>query len=483
MSATISLTQQDVLNAWPNRLWNTHFYGIGQKYRGKVRDNYLDPKNGQRVIISTDRLSAFDRIITAIPFKGQLLNQLSGFWFEKTRHIAPNHVVSVPDPNVTITQECTSLPIEVIARAYITGSAWRDYARGERQKSGVPLPNGLRKNEKLAETILTPSTKEDFGIHDEDISREKILADKIVDKDVYEQMEEYTLKLFGYVARHCAKNGLILVDTKVEYGLDADGRLVVIDEIFTQDSSRFWLLEPYEELFEAGDDQEQLDKEFIRQPLLKTGFKGDGEKPKLKDEEFAELMPRYVTSFEKLTGEAFQPADYATSIDGRIAANLAKEGYDTDKYAVVPIIMGSDTDMPYAEKIGVEIKKWNVNVEYHIASAHKAPKWLMPKIDALGEREDVYGIVTLAGLSNGLGPVTGAHSGLPVVTTSPTDTKTARYEHEVMSAALTPSYAPVGFVGGKPINVALQALKHIGSSMPDLRKDIKFYLDANGGRL
>ncbi|GAH00813.1 unnamed protein product, partial [marine sediment metagenome] len=241
----------------------TNFSSLGELYKGKVRDNYI--KGDTRIIIATDRLSAFDRVITTIPFKGQMLNQISSFWFEKTKNLVKNHIIAIPDPNVAVVHQCEMIPVEMIVRAYITGTAWRSYTKGE-TTSGIVLPSGLNKNQKLDDIILTPSTKAESG-HDIYISRDKILKDKIVDKDIYLQMEEAAVKLFNFGQDYCNKNGLILVDTKYEFGLK-DGELLLIDEIHTQDSSRFWMLESYEERFENDEEPEILDKEVFRGWLM-----------------------------------------------------------------------------------------------------------------------------------------------------------------------------------------------------------------------
>ncbi|MHA2121512.1 MAG: phosphoribosylaminoimidazolesuccinocarboxamide synthase, partial [Promethearchaeota archaeon] len=226
-------------------LKETDFLNLGSLYRGKVRDNYI--KDDKRIIIATDRLSAFDRVITTIPFKGQMLNQVSSFWFEKTKNIVNNHILEIPDPSVSVVHQCQTIPVEIVVRAYITGTAWRNYVKGE-HTSGIILPKGLVKNQKLEEILVTPSTKAVSG-HDIYISKEQIINDKMVNKEIYNEMEEAAIKLFQYGQEYCKKNGLIMVDTKYEFGLK-DGNLLVIDEIHTQDSSRFWILESYSDLFE-----------------------------------------------------------------------------------------------------------------------------------------------------------------------------------------------------------------------------------------
>ncbi|MFX0021581.1 MAG: phosphoribosylaminoimidazolesuccinocarboxamide synthase [Candidatus Hermodarchaeota archaeon] len=304
----------------------TEFLNLGELYRGKVRDNYI--KKDKRIIIATDRLSAFDRVITTIPFKGQMLNQVSSFWFEKTKDIVKNHIIDVPDPNVSVVHQCDTVPVEVIVRGYLTGSMWRDYIKGK-STSGIMPPKGLKKNQKFEEIIVTPSTKAESG-HDIYLSREKILKQGLVEKDIYEQMEEAALKLFNFGQKFCEKNGLILVDTKYEFGLK-EGELMVIDEIHTQDSSRFWILDTYNKKFEAGDDPDILDKEIFRGWLMETyptifpDIKPDEEIPPISEEIKIELAKRYMRSFNKITGKEFQAE--VSDVKERIYENLKEANY------------------------------------------------------------------------------------------------------------------------------------------------------------
>jgi phosphoribosylaminoimidazole-succinocarboxamide synthase len=304
----------------------TNFTKLGKLYKGKVRDNYI--KEDKRIIIATDRLSAFDRVITTIPFKGQILNQISSFWFEKTKNLVKNHIISIPDPNVSVVHQCETLPIEIIIRAYITGTAWRNYLKGE-ATSGIMLLKGLEKNQKLEEVLVTPSTKAISG-HDIYISKEQIIEDKIVEKDIYEEMEQAALKLFRFGQDYCEKNGLIMVDSKYEFGIK-DGELIVIDEIHTQDSSRFWVLESYKDKFEKGEEPEILDKEIFRGWLMKTypeifpDIKPEDNIPPISDDIKVELTKRYMRSYEKITGIEF-PAEVA-DVNQRIHDNLKQAGY------------------------------------------------------------------------------------------------------------------------------------------------------------
>ena len=309
-----------------NTLDETNFTSLGKLYKGKVRDNYIQEE--RRVIIATDRLSAFDRVITTIPFKGELLNRVSSFWFEKTKHIIRNHIIEVPDPNVAVVHQCEMIPIEMIVRAYITGSAWRNYQKGE-PTSGIQLSKGLRKNQKLENVLLTPSTKAETG-HDIYISREKILGEGIVDKDIYEQIEESALKLFEFGQSYCEKHGLILVDTKYEFGLK-NGELMAIDEIHTQDSSRFWIFDSYEDRFEKGEEPEILDKEIFRGWLMESypeifpNIKPHQDIPPITDEIKINLAKRYIRSYEKITGLEFNPN--IANVQQRIHDNLKKANY------------------------------------------------------------------------------------------------------------------------------------------------------------
>jgi phosphoribosylaminoimidazole-succinocarboxamide synthase len=304
----------------------TNFASLGELYTGKVRDNYI--KKDIRIIIATDRLSAFDRVITTIPFKGELLNRVSSFWFEKTKDIVKNHIIEIPDPNVAVVHQCEMIPIEMIVRAYITGSAWRNYTK-KVPTSGIELPSGLRKNQKLDKVLLTPSTKAEMG-HDIYISREQILKEKMVDKEIYEQIEDAALKLFEFGQKYCRKNGLILVDSKYEFGMK-NGELMVIDEIHTQDSSRFWILDSYEERFEHNDEPEILDKEIFRGWLMDTyphifpNIKPDQEIPPISDEIKIELAKRYMKSYEKITGLEFEAT--VSNVQKRIYDNLKKANY------------------------------------------------------------------------------------------------------------------------------------------------------------
>ncbi len=282
------------------------------RYDGKVRDCYIDRERGERVIVVTDRLSAFDAVVGTIPFKGQVLNQLATFWFEHTKAIAPNHMRRVPDPNVMVARECTPLPVELVMRAYLTGvtstSIWKAYENGARTFCGHALPDGMRKNEPLPQAILTPSTKAAKGDHDVSVSKDELLAMGRISPAHFETAATIAEALFAAGRAHAAKQGLILADTKYEMGLDASGAIVVIDEIHTPDSSRYWYAEDYEQRLARGEEPRSLDKEFVRRWLAgEAKWSGDGPPPAMPDEIRVEAARRYIASYELVTGTAFQP--------------------------------------------------------------------------------------------------------------------------------------------------------------------------------
>jgi len=281
--------------------------------RGKVRDWFGLP-DGRRALVTTDRLSAFDRILTTIPFKGQVLNQLSAFWFEVTADIIPNHILSVPDPNVSVVRECTLLPVEVIVRGYITGvtstALWYRYSLGERHIYGYHFPDGLRKNEQLPEPIITPTTKGGAGEHDERLTCAEVVERRLMDADTWEQVQAAALAIFKRGQELARRGGLILVDTKYEFGRAPDGTLMLIDEVHTPDSSRFWLADSYEERVAQGEEPENFDKEFLRLWYAERGYRGDGEPPAATEGLIVQVSERYIALYEKLTGQTFQPAPY-----------------------------------------------------------------------------------------------------------------------------------------------------------------------------
>lgn len=320
------LTHSQLIDAIPHALHAVNLPGCGPRQAGKVRDIYLPPTlPGQRVLVTTDRVSAFDRVLGVIPFKGQVLNQLSGWWFEQTRDIVANHVVSLPDPNVTIAREVAPLPVEVVVRGYITGvtktSLWYLYEQGERQPYGIPLTEGLRKNDPLPTPVITPTTKATAGGHDERITRDEIVARGLVAAPLWEEVERVALALFGRGQAVAKQAGLLLVDTKYEFGLH-NGRLMLIDELHTPDSSRFWTLESYTAT--AGREPHNFDKEFLRAWFAEQGYRGEGTPPSMPPDFVAQVAARYIAACEQITGEAFQPGEQPVA--ERVARALATCG-------------------------------------------------------------------------------------------------------------------------------------------------------------
>ena len=303
----------------------TDFNFPGQKsvYHGKVREVYAI-NDELLVMIATDRLSAFDVVMPkGIPYKGQILNQIATKFRAQTQDIVPNWLIATPDPNVAVGHLCTPFKVEMVIRGYLSGHAGREYAAGKRILCGVAMPDGMKENDKFPEPIITPATKADNGAHDEDISREDIIAKGIVSEEDYIQLENYTRALFQRGTEIAAKRGLILVDTKDEFGKTKDGKIVLIDEIHTPDSSRYFYAEGYEQRQEKGEAQKQLSKEFVRQWLISQGFQGkEGQEvPFMSDEYIESISERYIELYENIMGEPFVKAD-VTDINQRIEKNV-----------------------------------------------------------------------------------------------------------------------------------------------------------------
>jgi phosphoribosylaminoimidazole-succinocarboxamide synthase len=296
-------------------------------YRGKVRDNY-DLPDGRRIIIATDRLSAFDRIITAIPLKGQALTQIARFWFNATRDVCPNHVIDYPDPNVLVCRRLAIMPVEIVVRDYLTGttgtSIWPMYRAGRREIYGIHLPEGLRENEKLPATIITPTTKAADGGHDEPITPDEITGRGLLTQQQWRTVAELALGLFALGREIAAERGLILVDTKYEFGFDAAGRIILADEIHTPDSSRYWLADSYEQRFAAGRPPESLDKDFVRRWVSERCDPYRDPIPAIPREVILEAARIYIEVYETITGESFVVPRPDIPALARIRANLAR---------------------------------------------------------------------------------------------------------------------------------------------------------------
>lgn len=321
-----------ILESIPLALRTVNISKLGKKHQGKVRDFYI--LGSKRVIITTDRLSAFDRVLGSFPYKGQALNQLSEFWFNKTSDVIQNHMISVPDPNVMIVKNCTLIPIEMVVRGYITGvtdtSIWGSYNKGERIIYGIKFPDGLKKNQKLQTPVITPTTKAESG-HDERLTEKDVLNGAVKFKNgekvspaLWKQMKKATIEIFEKGQEICNKAGIILVDTKYEFGLEKSGKLILIDEVHTPDSSRFWVKKSYLERFKKGKEPENFDKEFLRIWYAQRGYKGDGNPPQMLADFMAQVSKRYISIYEKITGKKFKAYEYP--IEKRIKENLALKG-------------------------------------------------------------------------------------------------------------------------------------------------------------
>lgn len=295
---------------------------LGTRYSGKVRENFT--RAGERIIIVTDRVSAFDVVLGTIPFKGQVLNTVAKYWFDRTREVFPNHLLSVPDAQAMRVIECEPVPVEMVVRGYLTGvsstSIWRAYERGERTFCGHRLQEGMHKHQRLPANLVTPSTKAPKGEHDESVSKDQLFERGLVTPELFEVLERKCLALFALGQAHAATRGLILVDTKYELGRTPAGDIVLIDEIHTPDSSRYWYADTYEDAVRQGGDPKALDKEYVRRWLVEHGFDGHGAPPPLPDDVRIEAARRYIEICEQLTGSAFTP-DQRPPL-ARLAANL-----------------------------------------------------------------------------------------------------------------------------------------------------------------
>lgn len=313
------LTHEQLLKAVPHAIRTVDLPNWGPKVQGKVRDIY--GTEDQRALITTDRVSAFDRVLGFIPYKGQVLNQLSAWWFEQLEDIVANHMVAVPDPNVMVVHTARPLPVEVIVRGYITGvtdtSLWTLYERGERQPYGIPLPDGLQKNDALPAPIITPTTKAERGEHDQRLTREQIIEEEIVPPALWEKVEDVALAIFKRGQAVARQAGLILVDTKYEFGLIGN-RLTLIDEVHTPDSSRYWVADSYG----GGATPENYDKEFLRKWFAQQGYRGEGEPPQMPAAFVARVAERYIGAYERLTGTTFKPGELPAA--DRIYRNLER---------------------------------------------------------------------------------------------------------------------------------------------------------------
>lgn len=316
------VSTQKIIQSIPTALKQTKFKNLGERKQGKVRDTYIQPD--KRIIITTDRQSAFDKVLGFIPYKGAVLNQLSEYWFDITKKIIPNHILAIPDPNISVVKNCQVVPIEMVVRSYITGvtdtSIWGSYEKGERIIYGIKFPDGLKKNQKLPKPVITPTTKAESG-HDERLTEKEILKKRVASEKLWRQMKKAALALFDKGTKVCDKAGIILADTKYEFGL-LDGKLVLIDEIHTPDSSRFWIKKTYKERFKKGLEPESYDKEELRIWFKNHGYKGEGKPPKMPPEFIAKMSKLYIGIYEKITGKKFKSFNYP--VEKKIEENIKK---------------------------------------------------------------------------------------------------------------------------------------------------------------
>lgn len=420
---------------------------LNKIHSGKVRDSFrIDEKT--RMIIATDRLSSFDSVLeTLIPGKGAILNSLATFWFEKTKDIIDNHLIESIHPNISLVKEAKPIKLEMIVRAYITGSAWRKYQKGSRELSGQKVPNGLKKNQPFPTPMVTPTTKEKS---DREITEKEIIAEKWTTKKRYNEMKEISLKLFKRGQKLLSEKGIILVDTKYEFGLIGN-KLILIDEIHTPDSSRFWSAEDYKK---DPSKVEQIDKEFVRNYLMKN--KIDGQYPtKLPGKIVKETQKRYNNIFMIITGEKLNN-DIDNTID-KMKNVLVKQKFMKDGF--VAIIMGSKSDLPFSKKIKEEIEKYNIFVDMRIVSAHKNGENISEIASEYNNSIEPGAVIAVAGRSNGLGGALSANLNIPVFNCPPFKDKIDMLTN-VNSSLMMPSNTPAATVID-PKNAALVSLRSL----------------------
>lgn len=422
---------------------------LGAAQSGKVREAWRLP-GGKRVLVTTDRVSAFDRVLGTIPFKGQVLNQLSAWWFERLRPIARHHMVAVPDPNVMVVRDAEPLPVEVIVRGFLTGvtstSLWTMYERGVERPYGLDLPKGMRKDDRLPTPVVTPTTKAGKGQHDAPLSGAEVVAQGLVPEALWKKVEATALALFAEGQRVAEAAGLLLVDTKYEMGF-VDGELTLIDEVHTPDSSRYWVKDAWEARTPERP-PEHLDKELLRKELAAIGYRGDGPPPALNDDMRVRLAARYIELFERLTGTTFAAA---TGGRARIEAALSRP--------LVPILMGSKSDLDHGMKVKTALEGFGIAGELRVASAHKSPGLLLEVLDGYeaDPRPKIY--VAIAGRSNALSGMLCAAVSAPVVSCPPYSDRFAGAD--VFSSLRMPSFVAPALVLD-PENAAFFCAKVFG---------------------
>ena len=435
-------------------------------HRGKVRDSLRAP-SGDRLIIVTDRLSAFDSVLeTAILHKGAVLNGLANFWFDQTQHIIPNHVIKLVDANAMLVKEAQPIKVEMVVRQYLTGSIWRGYEAGQRTFSGVTVPDGLTKNQPFPQAIVTPTTKEDS---DREITPDNLVSEGWVSRELYDQMAVKSLMLFAVGSRLLAEKGIILVDTKYEFGL-LEGKLILIDEMHTPDSSRFWAADDYAKHPETA---EQMDKEYVRQWLIAN--KKNGQYPRALTPEVAqEASRRYLDIYERITGEALPTAEPQAHADrpssgrhdarARLLANLVAAGLMKDAW--VNIVMGSPADKEHCEKIRQQFEGYGIFTQLRVTSAHKNGEAIAGMAEIWNNSIEPGVLIAVTGLSNGLGGALAANVNVPVIS-CPHYKDYAELAMSLNSSVIMPSGTP-NLTVVHPDNAAQGALRAL--NLPRLRE-------------
>lgn len=416
-------------------------------HTGKVRESFrVDSES--RLIIATDRISCFDFVLdTPVPGKGAVLSSLAAFWFENTRDIIDNHFIKLVDPQVSLVKEAKPIPVEMIVRGYLTGSAWRGYQSGRREVSGVPIPDGMTVNQAFETAIVTPTTKEES---DREISPEGLFEEGWVTEEIYREMEQASLALFKRGSEMLAERGIILVDTKYEFGL-IDGKVVLIDEIHTPDSSRFWSKSDHAK---NAANAEQLDKEYVRKYLL--DHKVDGEYLKsLPEEIVSETTRRYQSIFEKITGQTIAVTN--EDVKARICSNLVSAGLIKDGY--IAVVMGSPVDVEHCRKIQQIVDSYDVACELRVVSAHKNGEELPFVTAAFNNSIEPVAVIAVAGRSNGLGGALAANLAVPVFSCPPFADRDDMMVN-INSSLLMPSYVP-GATVIDTRNAALVAMRSL----------------------
>ncbi len=427
-------------------------------HSGKVRDSYKIDEE-RRLIVVTDRISAFNKNSkTPIPHKGAVLNSLANFWFKKTEHIVPNHVIKAIDPNMTLVHEAQAIKVEMIVRGFLTGSMWRGYEKGERSICGLSIPDGMQKNQAFDSPILTPTTKDE---DDTNISPEAIVANGLVSQDTYDKMAAIALQLFDLGSKHAAERGLILVDTKYEFGI-LNGDLILIDEIHTPDSSRFWRASEYQEDPRTST---EVSKEYVRQWLLEN--KQEGKVPdRLPENVVQETSRLYQEIYEILTDEKL-PNLSNEDINDRLSRNLVNEGFIREGY--VAIIMGSPSDLEHCQKIHRYLQSFpQVATEFRVISAHKNGEEILKAAHTYNNSVEPGAVIAVAGRSNGLGGALAANLNLPVINCPPFK-DSVDLQTNVNSSLVMPSKTPAT-TAVHPDNAAYAALRSL--NIPSVRRQM-----------